>query len=160
MSIDVFDSFSSFDIQTFLLFACLFFSVRMDSVRRERFVEGTLLAGRNLVAKDQEVYGDNSDPYAILWIGSRDGFEAADKAERVVSEVVFESLNPQWNFPFSFHVADGDAVLHIRLMDYDANKPHDYMGTDSSSSSSLALLSFFFLSFLVASLFSFSLHSF
>ena len=91
---------------------------------QERYIEGVLHAGRNLAAKDHEVYGESSEPYAIVWVG---GADVAEGEGRAMSEVVFESLSPKWECAFAFR-ADSSADLRVRVMDFDANKAHDYMG--------------------------------
>ena len=91
---------------------------------------GKLIGGRGLAAKDQEVYGASSDPYAILWVGSEGEMEASPTAVR--SETVFDSLDPVWNMQFQFDGGEGGfgdgQFLHVRLFDFDANSAHDYMG--------------------------------
>jgi Ca2+-dependent lipid-binding protein len=93
------------------------------------WVVGSVRSGRNLLAKDFEVYGASSDPYVVVWLGAPDLVNPPPDAQR--SNVVFHSLNPDWNFHFELEV-DEEMVpqtsLHVRVFDFDANKTHDYMG--------------------------------
>jgi len=80
-----------------------------------------VVAARNLASKD---FNGTSDPYCLVKYLS-------DKTQQVEKEyksvTIYETLNPEWNEEFEFHVEEKKGVILIELWDHDATKD-DYLG--------------------------------
>lgn len=77
-----------------------------------------LIAGRNLVARDDNGY---SDPFVVVTLGD----------QKHKSSVVKKSLNPQYDATFTFSLAGlrpTQDVLNLTVMDWNRIQNYEYMG--------------------------------
>jgi len=103
-----------------------------EPVRRENRLVITVVAGRNLQARDVNLFAQSatSDPYVVCKLSTSAEGGEQQSAE---TEIRYRDLNPVWNQALKeFHVHDVERdTLELTIMDHDFGKTDDLLGTCS-----------------------------
>jgi len=82
-----------------------------------------IIAAFNLVNSDTGLFGDVSDPFVEMWLGSQ------SKKDGQKIRTINNDLNPVWNTsPFLFPLTMEDDSLHLEVYDEDMITSHDFLG--------------------------------
>lgn len=110
----------------------------MSSVIEKVIVQVTVLAGKDLAAKDRNLLGrkTTSDPYIEIWKGnSKDGLSPTNGNHKVgTTATQYKTLNPTWvpNETFIVEFFDKECLkepfLELKVWDEDQRKSPDAMG--------------------------------
>ena len=108
----------------------------MTNAVEKVIVQVTILAGKDLAAKDRNFLGrkSTSDPYVEVWKGTNDGLS---KKASGTTTTQYKTLNPQWtekkNETFIVEFFDKECVkrpfLDLKLWDEDKFSSPDSLGS-------------------------------
>eukprot|EP00419_Tripos_fusus_P080869 CAMPEP_0172934072 /NCGR_PEP_ID=MMETSP1075-20121228/220827_1 /TAXON_ID=2916 /ORGANISM="Ceratium fusus, Strain PA161109" /LENGTH=645 /DNA_ID=CAMNT_0013795421 /DNA_START=26 /DNA_END=1963 /DNA_ORIENTATION=- len=93
------------------------------AVRKIGVLSVRIIAAYNLVNSDTGIFGDVSDPFVEIWLGSQ------SKKECQKTKTINNDLNPVWNTsPFLLPLTMEDDLLHLEVFDEDMITSNDFLG--------------------------------